>query len=65
MNDCRDQLDGRWNDGRAAGWAGADLLGCDEDAVAIEHAGSAAAPPSAASAGSDFVVVIKTMSGGV
>lgn len=36
MNDCRDQLDGRWNDGRAARWAGVDLLGCDEDAVAIE-----------------------------
>lgn len=36
MNGCRDQLDRRWHDGRAACWAGVDLLGSDEDGVATE-----------------------------
>lgn len=37
MNDCRDQLAGRWDDGRDSRGAGVDLLGFDEDAVATER----------------------------
>ena len=44
MNDCRDQLDGRLDDGRAARWAGVDLLGCDEDAVVTERSDERRSP---------------------